>query len=197
MAYTTAALCKTYMGITTSTDDTLIGTLIVRAQAMVDSYTHRTFEASANSTKFFNSRFDVYGRTLYFSDGLEAATITTITNGDATVIVVNTDCTTLPANGTPIYGLQMLASSTQIWQQTPAGDDERAISIVAKWAYSLTAPDDIVAATIRLVAFLYRQRESNADLDRAVSVGDGMVLLPGRLPADIAAILEPYRRNSR
>ena len=37
MAYTTAALCKTYMGITTSTDDTLIGTLIVRAQAMVDN----------------------------------------------------------------------------------------------------------------------------------------------------------------
>ena len=197
MAYTTAALCKTYMGITTATDDTLIGTLIVRAQAMVDSYTHRTFEASADSTKFFNSRLDVYGRTLYFSDGLEAATITTITNGDATVIVVTTDCTTLPANGTPIYGLQMLASSSKIWQMTNAGDNERAISVLAKWAYSLTAPDDIVAATIRLVAFLYRQRESNADLDRAVSVGDGMVLLPGRLPADIAAILEPYRRNSR
>ena len=80
MGYTTAAICKLYMGITTATDDTLIGTLIVRAQAMVDSYTHRTFEASADSTKFFNSRFDVYGRTLYFSDGLEAATITTITN---------------------------------------------------------------------------------------------------------------------
>ena len=197
MAYTTTALVKTYMGITTATDDTLIGTLIVRAQAIVDNYTHRTFEAAANSTKFFNSRFDVYGRTLYFNEGLEAATITTITNGDATVIVVNTDCTTLPANSTPIYGLQMLASSTQIWQQTPAGDDERAISIVAKWAYSLTAPDDIVAATIRLVAFLYRQRESNADLDRAVSVGDGMVLMPGTLPADIAAILQPYIRNSR
>ena len=91
----------------------------------------------------------------------------------------------------------MLASSSYIWQMTNAGDNERAISVLAKWAYSLTAPDDIVAATIRLVAFLYRQRESNADLDRAVSVGDGMVLLPGRLPADIAAILEPYRRNSR
>ena len=56
MAYTTAALCKTYMGITTSTDDTLIGTLIVRAQAMVDKYTHRTFEASTNTTNYFNSR---------------------------------------------------------------------------------------------------------------------------------------------
>ena len=91
----------------------------------------------------------------------------------------------------------MLESSTKLWTMTNAGDNERAISVLAKWAYSLTAPDDIAAATIRLTAFLYRQRESNADLDRAVSVGDGMVLLPGRLPADIAAILEPYRRNSR
>ena len=197
MAYTTTALVKTYMGITTATDDTLIGTLIVRAQAIVDNYTHRTFEASANSTKFFNARSDVYGRTLYFNEGLEAATITTITNGDAVVIVVNTDCVTLPANSTPIYGLTMLESSNYLWTTTPAGDNERAVSIVAKWAYSLTAPDDIVAATIRLTAFLYRQRESNADLDRAVSVGDGMVLMPGTLPADIAAILQPYIRNSR
>lgn len=197
MAYTTTALVKTYLSITTATDDALIGTLIVRAQSMVDSYTHRTFEASANSTKLFDAKADVYGRTLYFSDGLEAATITTITNGDAAVIVVNTDCVTLPANGTPIYGLTMLESSSSLWTFTPAGDNERAISVVAKWAYSLTAPDDVAAATIRLTAFLYRQRESNADLDRAVSVGDGMVLLPGRLPADIAAILEPYRRNSR
>ena len=197
MAYTTTALVKTYLGITTSTDDTLIGTLVVRAQSIVDNYTHRTFEASANSTNYFNSLNDVYGRTLYFSDSLEAATITTITNGDATVIVVNTDCVTLPANGTPIYGLTMLESSSKLWQMTSAGDNERAISVLAKWAYSLTAPDDVAAATIRLTAFLYRQRESNADLDRAVSVGDGMVLLPGRLPADIAAILEPYRRNTQ
>ena len=197
MAYTTTALVKTYLGISTSTDDTLIGTLIVRAQAMVDSYTHRTFEASANTTNFFNAKADVYGRTLYFCEGLEAATITTITNGDADVIVINTDCVTLPQNKTPIYGLTMLESSTKLWTMTNAGDNERAISVLAKWAYSLTAPDDIAAATIRLTAFLYRQRESNADLDRAVSVGDGMVLLPGKLPADIAAILEPYRRNSR
>lgn len=197
MAYATTALVKTYLGITTSTDDTLLGTLIVRAQSMVDSYTSRTFEVSANTTKYFNAKADIFGRTLYFCDGLEAATLTTITNGDNTTIVVNTDCVTVPSNGTPIYGLTMMQSSSKLWVQTNAGDNERAISILAAWGYSLTAPDDVVAATIRLTSFLYRQRESNADLDRAVSVGDGMVLLPGRLPADIAAILEPYRRNSR
>jgi hypothetical protein len=197
MAYTTTALVKTYLGISTSTDDTLIGTLIVRAQAMVDSYTGRTFEASANSTNYFNAKSDVYGRTLYFSEGLEAATISTVTNGDSTTLTANTDYVTVPANKTPYYGLTVLESSSKLWTSTSAGDNERAISISAKWAYSTSAPDDIAAATIRLTAFLYRQRESNADLDRAVSVGDGMVLLPGRLPADIAAILEPYRRYGR
>ncbi len=196
MAYTTTALVKTYLSITTSNDDTLIGTLVTRAQAFIDRYTHRTFEASANSTKYFDSIRDVNGYMLTFGRaGLELADVpTTVTNGDAVVLVNNTDYVVVPANTTPYYGLEMLQSSSNVWTYTNPGNHQRAISILGKWAFSLTAPDDIVAATIRLTAFFYRQRESNADLDRPVSVGDGMVLLPGKLPSDIAAMLEPYRR---
>lgn len=196
MAYATSALVKTYLSITSSSDDTLIGNLVTRAQAMIDRYTHRTFEASADSTKYFDSIRDVRGYLLMFGrEGLELATVpTTVTNGDTVVLVNNTDFVVAPTNTAPYYGLEMLQSSSNVWTYTNPGNHQRAISIVGKWAYSTVAPDDIVAATIRLVAFLYRQRESNADLDRAVSVGDGMVLLPGKLPADIASILEPFRR---
>ena len=73
MAYTTTAIAKVYLGLTSAADDTLIGTLIVRAQAMIDSYCHRTFEASADTTKYFDMRADTDEdrRRLYFSEGLE------------------------------------------------------------------------------------------------------------------------------
>jgi len=198
MAYATAALVKTYLGITTSSDDTLITALIARAQSMLDNYTHRTFEVTADTTKYFNAYLDRRQFKLWFTEGLElAANPTTITNGDLTTLTVNTHCVMVPANKTPYYGIEILWSAQMQWVQSNAGDPQRAISVVGKWGYSTTPPDDIVAATIRLVSFLYRQRESSADMDRPVSVADGMVLLPGRLPADIAAILEPYRVYTR
>ena len=209
MAYTTTALVKTYLGVTSSSDDALIGTLIVRAQAMVDKHTARTFEASTDVTKYFDSVMNVdapinrrgylvrdsYGTTLYFSEGLELAQApTTVTNGDATVLVLNTDFVTEPVNTAPYFGLAMMTSSSNVWTQAASGASQRAVSVLGRWAYSVSAPDDIVAATIRLVSFMYRQRESNADLDRAISVSDGMVLHPSKIPADIATILLPYKR---
>ena len=195
MAYTTTALCKTYMGITATADDTLIGTIVTRAQSIVDNYVGRTFEAGSDSTKRFDAVRNVFGRFLVFDGGLELAQApTTITNGDATVLIINTDVVLNPWNSFPVYALELMPSSSNVWQYDTAGNPQRAISIVGRWAYSLTAPDDVVAATVRLVSFLYRQRENSADYDRPVSVSDGMVLMPGRLPADIASILQPYRR---
>ena len=53
MAYTTTALLKSYMGITASTDDTLLSLCIDRAQSTIESYTNRVFEASADTTRKF------------------------------------------------------------------------------------------------------------------------------------------------
>ncbi len=196
MAYTTTALVKTYLGIASAADDTLLGALIVRGQAFIDKYVHRNFEVASATAKRFDAVRDVYGTTLYFTEGLELAeTPTVVTNGDNTTLVLNTDYVTLPVNSGPFYGLQTLESSPAIWIEDALGNGQRAVTVTGKWGYSVTAPDDIVHAATRLTAFLYRQREGNGELDRPVSVADGMVLLPARLPADIAAILEPYRRN--
>lgn len=197
MAWTTTALVKTYLQITTSADDTLIGTLIDRGQKFIENYTHRLFEASGDTTKYFDAYRNVSGRTLFFDEGLELAqNPTTVTNGDTTVLVVNTNFTMCPANTFPSYSMELLSSSSAWWTTLSNGDSQRAISVLGRWAYSTTAPNDVVAALIRLVSFLYRQRESNADIDRPVIVQDGMVLMPGRIPADIAAMLEPYRMHT-
>jgi len=42
---------KTYLGISSSGDDALIGDLISAAQSMIEDYTHRVFDASSTATK--------------------------------------------------------------------------------------------------------------------------------------------------
>lgn len=188
MAYTTTALLKTYLGISGSGDDTLLGDIITRAQAMIDSYCRRTFEAAADTTRNFDPTTDVVNQTLWLDEDLCA--ITTVTNGDSTTIA-SSEYVTEPRNKTPYHGLTIKASSTAYW--TYSTTHENSISIEGKWAYSTSAPDDIVHATIRLAAYLYRQKDNVSDIGGAAVVGDA-TLLPVDLPADIKRTLAPYRK---
>jgi hypothetical protein len=184
MAYTDATALKRYLGISASTDDTLLGECITRAQAVIDSITGRTFEASADTTRYFDS-CAIDGRELILDHDLCA--ITTVTNGDD-VVVSASDYTVRPRNRTPWYALRLKLESEVLWDGTT---DE--IAILGKWAYSTTAPNTIVQVAIRLAAWFYKQKDNHADMDRALVVGD-MTVLPAKLPSDIAELLKPYRR---
>lgn len=189
MAYTTVSLLKTYLGATTSNDDTLLTALIARAQAIIDAYCQRTFEASANTSKTFDADRDTDGAWLYLDEDL--ASINTVTNGDGDVLTASTEYMTEPRNRTPYFAIKLISQSGLSWTWTTA--PENAITISGKWAYSTSAPDDIVHATLRLAAYLYRQRDNAADLDRPMYVGNATIL-PSQLPSDIKTILAPYRR---
>ena len=188
--YCTVASLKRYLGIssTVTTDDVLLTELIQSAQAIIDRYTGRTFEAATDTTRYFDAVHDVDGYELIFDADICA--ITTVTNGDA-VVVSSSEYTTKPRNETPYYAIRMLDSAQKSWTYTT--DSEGAISVAGKWAYSATAPDDIGAATRRLAAYLYRQKDNANDLDRAVVVGNATVL-PSRLPADVTDMIRPYVR---
>src|SRR3989304_766196 len=71
---------------------------------------------------------------------------------------------TIPRNKTPYFGVKLLASANKEWDYQD--DPEMGITVVANFRYSVTPPEDVVQATTRLAAFLYRQKDSNADLDR-------------------------------
>jgi len=191
MAYTTLADVKSYLGIPTATtaDDTLITALIGRAQAIIDRYCDRTFEASADTTRYFTVGVDTDGGTVYLDNDLAA--ITSVTNGDGTTVLA-TQYVTL---GTPFDAIKLLGSAGLFWTLTDDGDAENAIAIVGKWAYSTTAPADVVAACVRLSAYLYRQKDNAGDLDRAVIAGN-TTILPAEIPADIRLILRPLRKQS-
>jgi hypothetical protein len=192
MAYATLSDVRAYLGLqTTETkDDTLLQALLERAQKMIEERTHRVFEAAADSTRYFDAVGDVEGQTLYLDEDLCA--ITSITNGDG-VAVSSSEYVTDPRNETPWYAIRLKVSSSKVW--TYQTDPEKAISIVGKWAYSTSAPKDVVQATIRLAAWLYRQRGSSSDIDRPMVTGEGVTILPSALPKDIQDVIETRRRH--
>jgi len=88
MSYCTVTDVKTYLNTTTAGDDLLIGDLIDSAQEAIDNYTHRTFEASADTTHYFDDdNLDGDGDTLILDGDLCA--ITSITNGDGDTVTTS------------------------------------------------------------------------------------------------------------
>lgn len=188
MAYVTTANLKVYLGITTNTDDTLLGTLIDQAQAAIDAYTGRTFEHAATGTaRYFDAEADVDGRTLWLDKDL--CSITSVVNGDG-VTLTTADYVTEPRNDTPYNRLTLKASSSYVWTYTTT--PENAITITGKWAYSATAPNAIILACTRLAAFLYQQKDNHTDAP--MLVGD-VAVMPIAMPADVQLYLKPFLRK--
>lgn len=193
MAYTDYTAVKRYLNIDTVNDgdDTLLTTLIARAQAEIDRFCARTFEASTNTVRYFNALTEVDTRdylTLYLQYDL--CSINTITNGDNTTI--SSGYTTKPKNETPYYAIRLLPSSGLAW--TYEDDPDDAIAISGKWAYSTTAPADIVQATIELTAWMYRRRDNFVDFERPQVSPDGTTFVPTAMPRSVCAVLEPYKK---
>lgn len=184
--YATLPELTAYLDIASDDDGVLLATLLRNATAIVDGSTGRTFAASEDSVRYFGADA-IHGQTLHLDADLCA--VTSVVNGDG-VTVPPTAYSTRPRNHGPWYALQLRPLATRVWD---AVTDE--IAITGRWAYSVTPPSDIVQATLRLAAWLYRQREnSSGDLDRALVVGNATVL-PARLPADITQLLARYRRH--
>ena len=186
MAYVSAADLKTYLGVTGAGDDALLAVLITGAQQAVDNYCRRTFEASADSTRYYTVFKDTDNFVLWLDEDLCA--ITSITNGDSVAVAAD-EYTTIPKNETPYYKIKLLASGGKSW--TYDDDPEDAITIVGKFAYSTTAPADIVQATKRLAAFYYRQKDS--PLVDVTAIEAGTVIRTPGMPPDVKALLMPYR----
>jgi len=191
MAYCTLAEVKDYLGSEVVTDDILIEDLIDAAQKIIDNYTSRVFEASSDTTRYFDAKDDVEDSTLWFD--ADICSITSVTNGDSTT-VTSSQYVTIPVNTTPYYGIKIRSDQTIAW--TYSTYHEKAITVVGKWAYSTTAPLAVKHACMRLAAFLYRQRDSSTDFDRPVVVEGNITILPGDLPRDVRLILQPYVKGA-
>ncbi len=191
MAYTDFSSLKLYLGNSTTADDVLLGFLIDRAQAAVDQYTHRLFEATADTTRYFTVGKDTWGRDLIFDKDICSITTvkTNADNGTGGTTITSTYYTTMPRNETPYYGIRLLNSANYQWEYT--NDPEAGISVAGRWAYSLTAPDDIIQATTRWAGYMYRQKDAQV-FDVTAIPDAGVIQIPQGIPADVKALLDPY-----
>ena len=187
MAYATSVQVKDYLGIaSTVEDDNLLGDLITRAEGLIDAYTGRTFTA-VTATKYFGENCtDGQDLMLYGEDLL---TVTKLTNGNA-VEVTSGNYRLFPRNDSPKWLIRL--DESQSWNFSD-GDSE--ISVAGTWGYSATAPADIQHACVRLTAFLYRQKDTSADIDRPLITGDGVTIMPSSLPSDVTRMLDRYKRR--
>lgn len=187
-----------------ATDDYLLTLYLEDAQALIDDFTHRTFEASAATTRYFDALADVRTldtlgprtiggteRTLWLGGYDLAAAPTSVVNGDGTTIA-STEYVLEPRNETPYYAITLKSGSSVTW--TYDDSPENAIAITGYWAYSRTADALIRGATLALAAWCYRQRSTNADTDRPLLTGDGVTILPSVLPKNVYERLAARRR---
>jgi len=186
MGYATLSELKSYLGIDVTTDDFLLAQFLELAQGVIDGYCGRTFEA-VTATKYFTSG-DVDGRFLLLW-GEDLLTVTTLTNGDG-VAISSANYRLEPRNETRKYGIRL--DNDTDWEFT---DTDSEIAVAGTWGWSISAPGDIKHACIRLAAFMYRQKDTSSDIDRALVTGDGVTIMPSSIPADVKAILSTYRRR--
>lgn len=188
MSYASVEQAASYLGIANGTDDVLLIELLDRATAAIDTYTRRKFKADTNTTRVFDATPpNINGPVLYFDR--DCAAIATVTNGDG-VVVSASEYVTMPRNEAPYYGIKLKDSSNKAW--TYSTDWENAISVSAKWGYSVEPPDDIVQACVRYAAFMYRQKDA-AFLD-VTAIDAGVAIRPMNMPGDVRQLLGPYRR---
>ena len=191
MTYISLADLKLYLGITTTNEDDLLNDCISAAQKTIETKCGRVFEAAANTTRNFDAVRDVEGYLLHLDADLCA--INSITNGDG-LVVSSSNYVTEPRNITPYYAIRLKANSSVAWTYSSSPED--AIAVSGKWAYSVTAPDDIAQACKRLAAWLYRQKDSSQDADRAIMSASGAVIMPSALPKDVVDLYKPYIRQN-
>ena len=186
MAYCTVADVKTYLGVSEADDDALIATLINAAQAAIDAHTGNTFEAAVDAVRYYDVHGPhIEGRRLYFDRPL--ASLTSISDGGGAYQA--TDYVMMPRNDAPYYGVELKLTTGRFW--TYVTDWENAIAVTGRWAYSVSAPNDIRQAARRLAAFYYRQKD--APLQDVTAIEAGVVVQPIAMPADVRALLSPYR----
>lgn len=192
MAYISSAELKTYLGVTLTTDDTLMATLIAAAQQAVDKYTGRVFEYSgADTTRTFDAVEDVFkGNELMFKDDLYSITsIVTNANGTAPITLAASDYFARPRTGPPYHSIVIANSSSYFWTYT--NDPQDGITITGKWAYSLTPPADVKLATLRLAGYYFRLKDSQV-FDVTSIPEQGVMMIPKGMPMDVKILLDPY-----
>ncbi len=189
MAYPTLNQVKAYIPIAGDTENVKLTQMLDGAITAVEQDTGRLWVATTATRNFRAEHpFVTQHRTMlsFFED---LATITSITNGDGTVLAAaDYDAISTPGTTTPFYQIHIRNTSNVRWQN---GADGTRIAIAGKWGYSEACPDDIFLAILELV---HLSQAAQAD-------GSGLTITPrsgiidkGQWPPRVLRTLDNRRR---
>jgi hypothetical protein len=178
MAYLLRDDLKRYLGIAVAdtSEDALLDDLLADAQARIDVYCDRTFEADSDEARTFRAVESVVGSLLMMND--EICQVAGVTNGDAAGTLIGGGAYTLqPLSGPPYTAIELHDDAGVRWE----GD----IQVIGRWAYSVNAPQGIVAATRSWASWLYREYDATTK-ERS--------RMRNEMPSYVAGLLDQYRR---
>ncbi len=177
---------------TNASDDTMIEDLITSASRTIDTATGRTFFARTETRKYDTP---ARGLILWVDDDL--LTITTLTNGDGTTIG-SSDRVFLPANVDPKYAIELIGTSSIVWQQsTSTNTSTQAISVLGTWGYASSTPADIQLACLIIANDAYAKRHGQAGAaSGGIVTADGVRILPSAIPVRATALLRSYKKRT-
>lgn len=184
--YATLSQLRQYLGGTASADDVLLRACLDRATAEIDTHCRRRFDASGTATREYDDGC-VSGEYLWLDDDL--LSVSTLTNGNGVEIAAD-GYWLEPRNISPASIIRL--KSSEVWSFNTDGR----IEVEGIWGYSTTPPGDIVQATLRLGAYIYRQRDAQV-FETTADVSAGIMTIPMGVPKDVELILKPYRRMPR
>jgi len=195
MAYITVSGLKVYLEITSADDNAILSTFIDTAQSEIESYTHRVFEATADTTRYFTPLSNINGGDL-LRDGYtlcfdtDLVSITSIVNGDGATLPSGSYIA-LPLNQPQKEMVKIKNNVQYFW--TYGDEPVGSVAITGRWAWSLTPPGPVVMATYMLARYFYDRRNDSSS-NRDVLSSDGVVIAAAKVPGDIFKLLAPYRR---
>lgn len=189
MAYTTRTLVKASLGIPTAvtSEDTAIDAAILAADTSIDQYCGRTFEASANTIRYYQptSAFLVY------TDDLASSTVTVAVDADddgtyETSLTAVTDYI-VSGNTAPF---RILKNVNGGWPLSYYG--RPTVKITGTFGYQAAVPATVKQASLLLSSRLYQRKSSPLGFQAGVVSELGPVRISRNDP-DVAAMLAGLR----
>lgn len=185
MSYATLASLKSAVGITDSTDDTLLQVALDSATETIDQHCNRTFVAASTATA---RTFTADTTTRVEVDDIYTATGLIVSSSNSAVAAavpyVSAGYELGPVNaaalGRPWTYLVGSFSAT-------AG----AISVTAKWGFAATVPTAVQQACLLQASRLFSRRHSPYGISGSPDLGGELRLL-AKVDADVAVLLRPF-----
>lgn len=187
--YCTLAELKTWLGTTTTIDDTLLEDAVEAASRKIDRDCDRAFYQLAATARIYTAGRGDY---LPIDDLVSVTTLKTDEDGDRTYeqTWATTDYDLTPDNASDVsepYTAVLLSPRSTKWFPTL----RRSVQITGTWGWP-AVPDAIKTATLILASRLVKRKDSPLGVAGSSALGEAILL--GKADPDVAGLIAPYRR---